>query len=120
MDQWISAANCYFDPAIIRNYVLEYAFPKGEQGTVRLDRVTVAESDIKRHLGFMEHALSQYDYFSGTAPGIADFIIVPMLDYLTNGIVPTNWLAEWPVVERYLDGMRQLPCCRGVLGNPRA
>jgi len=119
MDQWISAANCYFDPAIIRHYVLEYAFPKGEQGTVRQDRVTAAEGDIKRHLGFMEHALTQHNYFSGAAPGIADFIIVPMLDYLTNGIVPTNLLVDWPVVERYLGGMRQLPCCRGVLGNPR-
>lgn len=119
MDQWISVANCYFDPAIIRRYVLEYAFPKGEQGAVRQERAVAAEPDIKRHLGIMTHALSQHDYFSGAAPGIADFIIVPMLDYLTNGIVPTNLLAEWPVVERYLDGMRQLSCSRGVLGNPR-
>ena len=119
MDQWISVANCYFDPAIIRRYVLEYAFPKGEQGTVRLDRTAAAEPDIKRNLGIMDHALSQCEYFSGPAPGIADFIIVPMLDYLTNGLIPTNLLLEWPVIERYLDGMRQLPCSQGVLGNPR-
>lgn len=119
MDQWISAANCYFDSAIIRRYVLEYAFPKGEGGEVRRDVVAEAETEVKRYLAIMEQALNQYDYFSGEAPGIADYMIVPMLDYLANGITTTNLVADWPLVEAYLEGMRQRTECKGVLGNPR-
>jgi len=118
MEQWISAAVCYFDQAIIRRYVLEYAFPKGESGSVRQEVVSESEEMIRNHLGIMSEALDQHDYFSGSAPGIADYLIMPMLDYLDNGIAPTRFLEEYPRVKLYFDKLMQRSSCQQILGNP--
>ncbi|MFC1749518.1 glutathione S-transferase family protein [Pseudomonadota bacterium] len=119
MDQWISAANCYFDSAIIRRYVLEYTFPKGDKGQLREDVIATAETEIKNYLGIMEMGLNEYDCFSGNKLGIADYLIVPMLDYLSNGVVPTNLVAEFPGVENYLTRMLQRESTQQLLGDPR-
>lgn len=120
MDRWISAANCYFDSAIIRRYVLEYAFPKGPQDEVRMDVVKEAEAQIKNYLAIMDDGLGQYEYFSGNKPGIADYLIVPMLDYLSNGVVPTNLIEMFPAVNTYLLKMRMRDSGRRYLGMPGA
>lgn len=118
MDQWMSAAVCYFDSAIIRRYVLEYAFPKGKEGEIRKDVIAQAEKDINAYLMIMTEALKRYDYFSGSAAGIADYLIMPMLDYLNNGVVPTRLLNNYPTVKEYFDRMHQRPSCQQVLGKP--
>lgn len=120
MDRWISAANCYFDPAIIRRYVLEQVYPKGENGKQRHEVIAAAEADIKRYLGIMDEALQRYDYFSGDKPGIADYLILPMLDYLTNGVVPRRLMVGYVEVEAYFAGMLERPEFQGLLGRPRS
>lgn len=118
MDQWVSAALCYFDSAIIRRYVLEFVFPKGDRKTVRKDVLEVAEQEIKKYLDIMSEALQRYDYFSGQTAGIADYIIVPMLDHLDNGVVHSTLLDKFPQVQQYLNRMYQRPSCQKILGNP--
>ena len=42
VDQWSALISVYIDQAIVRSLLLEYAFPKGEKGSVRKDKVQEA------------------------------------------------------------------------------
>ncbi len=114
MDQWISAANAYFDHFIIRKFILLYVFPTGDNGTVDGKRLTAAEPAVTRQLEIIENALNTCDYFSGTGAGIADYLIIPMLDYLARGR-GSHLLADKTHTNAYIARMRARPSCQKIL-----
>lgn len=118
MDQWISAANCYFDPAIIRRFVLEHYLPKTADGRPDRERIAAALPDVHKQLKIANRALQQSDYFSGTAAGIADYLIIPMIDYLARIEGGAALLSEYPNVNAYLMRMSQRQSCRRILTTP--
>ena len=114
MDQWISAANGYFDPIIIRKFILVYAFPSGENGEVDESRLEAAVPAVRHQLEIIETALKTSDYFSGAAAGIADYLIIPILDYLQRGR-GGYLLDNMPQTNRYLERLRERPSCQKIL-----
>lgn len=115
MDQWISAVNGSFDPVFIRRFILEYAFPKGADGKPDQARIEAALPDVKRHLKIVNDALSQSSYLTGETPTIADYFMIPILDYLAK-IPPKNKLMnDMSATSDYLERMRQRPSCAKVL-----
>ncbi|MES9965549.1 MAG: glutathione S-transferase family protein [Candidatus Sedimenticola sp. 20ELBAFRAG] len=115
MDQWISAANCYFDSAFIRRYVLEFAFPKGENGRPDRTNIRAAQPEVERHLGIAGQALEQAAYFSGVRPGIADYLILPMLDYLQRVPGGRKLVESQAAVSRYVENLLERPACAKIL-----
>lgn len=114
MDQWISAANCYFDPAFIRRFVLEYAFPSGKDGQVDEAKLEAALPEVEHQLDIIENALNISSYFSGKEPGIADYLIIPMLDYLARGR-GGDLLSRKTITNDYIKRMRERPSCKKIL-----
>jgi glutathione S-transferase len=119
MDQWISAANCYFDPAFIRHFVLEYAFPKTADGKPDQEKINAALPDVHKQLGVANEALKDKDYFSGTGAGIADYLIIPMIDYLARGTTGTGIFNDYPKVAEYLARMGERQSCQKILVAPQ-
>ncbi|HEB92171.1 MAG TPA: glutathione S-transferase family protein [Gammaproteobacteria bacterium] len=114
MDQWISAANCYFDPAFIRRFVLVHAFPSGKDGQVDETKLEAALPEVVQQLEIIENALCASDYFSGDKPGIADYLIIPMLDYLARG--RGGYLFDkLSQTNRYLERLRKRPSGQKIL-----
>ncbi len=115
MDQWISAVNGSFDPVFIRRFILEYAFPKDADGKPDQTRIETALPRVKHHLEIVNDALSQNPYLTGKTPTIADYFMIPMLDYLEK-IPPRNKLMnDMSATSDYLERMRQRPSCAKVL-----
>ncbi len=114
MDQWISAANCYFDPAFIRRFVLEYAFPSGKDKQIDEAKLEAALPEVIRQLEIVENVLRASDYFSGDKPGIADYLIIPMLDYLARGR-GSYLFGKLPQTNRYLERLRKRPSGQKIL-----
>lgn len=114
MDQWISVANCYLDPVFIRRFVLEYAFPTGKDGQVDEAKLEAALPEVNHKLEIIENALSVSGYFSGDDPGIADYLIIPMLDYLARGR-GSDLLSTKTVTSNYIECMRERPSCKKIL-----
>ncbi len=50
-EQWISVLNCYGYPAMVRNYVLQYAFPRGPDGQPDRATIDAALPEIRKVLG---------------------------------------------------------------------
>ncbi|MCX4027370.1 glutathione S-transferase family protein [Endozoicomonas sp. SM1973] len=81
-DQWCSLIAGDIDQAIVRKYLLEFAFPKGENGTIRVDKVKAAEPGVEKALIVLSHQLADQLYIVGDSFTIADALLVPILDYL--------------------------------------
>lgn len=99
----------------MRDYLLEFAFPKGEGGTVRADRVKEAEPEVMRALALLEAQLGDRDYLVTDRFTMADALAAPMLDYLFDLPAASTLMAQTPRLRAYVERLRARPSAAEVL-----
>ena len=85
-EQWISAFNCYADRPIVRNYVLQYVFPRGADGKPDRAAIEAAIPEIRKVLGVLDAAYGANDYLVDNKVGLPDILLAPAVNYL--GVFP--------------------------------
>jgi len=103
------------DKALVRDYLLEFAFPKGEQGAIRFDVVKAAQQQLRKALAFVSQQVEAQIIISGEEFSIADALLAPMLHYLMGLPKGYNLLEEFPILVHYLAKLMQRPSCQKVL-----
>ena len=79
-EQWISVLNCYGYPALVRNYVLQYAFPRGPDGQPDRATIDAALPEIRKVLGSLDRAIGPRDHLvSAIYPRCLDILLTPMI-----------------------------------------
>lgn len=119
VDQWSGVLALYIDQVLVRRYLLEFVFPKGEGGAVRQDIVAAAEPELIRMLGLLEEQLDEGECLVGDDFTIADAIAAPILDYLFGLPSVSALLAETPRLVAYVQRLRERPSAAKVLITPR-
>ena len=107
VDEWAAALSSYVDKAIVRQYLLEFAFPKGPDGQVRMDKVAEAEPEVVRMLGIVEKQMGDNDFICGSEYTYADAILTPMLDYLAGTPNVSKLMPENSTLMNYVLRMRK-------------
>lgn len=115
VDQWCGAIGSYVDKALVRDYLLEFAFPKGENGAVRLTEVAQAEPAVKQTLALLATQLGEQPFLCGEQLSLADLMLLPMLNYLAGLPLGGGLLSEQPALKAYLQRLRSRPSARAVL-----
>ncbi|MFG6179448.1 glutathione S-transferase family protein [Halomonas sp. THAF12] len=118
VDQWTGILAGYVDQALVRRYLLEFVFPKGEGGAVREDAVAAARPQVARALEVLEAQLAEGDYLVDDEFTIADAIAAPILDYLAGLPAAESLLAETPRLVAYVERLRERPAAARVLVAP--
>lgn len=80
-DSWCQMLSLYFDKAIVRDYLLELAFPKGEGGQPRRDVLQQNKPAAEQAVGRMADQLGAQAYWLGDQPSLADAIAAPLVCY---------------------------------------
>jgi glutathione S-transferase len=108
-EQWISVLNCYGYPAMVRNFVLQYAFPRGPDG--KPDRATIdaALPEIRKILAPLDRAIGSRGHLVGDDITLADILLVPMIVSLKAMPEGKDLLAEVPNVRRAAEGLAARP-----------
>ncbi|GAA0812692.1 hypothetical protein GCM10009111_06990 [Colwellia asteriadis] len=107
------------DKALIRDYLIEFAFPKGENGEVRLDVAKQAIPAATNALKVIELQLTTRDIIGGKNLSIADALLAPMLAYLSSVPSGFNLLEDFPNLTEYLARLMTHDSCQKVLtANP--
>src|SRR5260370_5095513 len=108
-EQWISVLNCYGYPAMVRNYVLQYVFPRGPDG--QPDRATIdsALPEIRKILASLDRAIGPRDYLVGDALSLADVLMAPMVNYVGGMPEGKDLLATFPDLRRAAEKLAQRP-----------
>jgi len=118
VDQWSAMLALYIDHAIVRRYLLEFVFPKGEAGAIRQEVVDAAKPEMTRVLKLLDEQLAEGDYLVGDTFSIADAIAAPMLDYLSGLPAAEGFLVDLPRLVAYVARLRKRPSAGKVLVAP--
>ena len=117
VDQWSRAISQYVDQAIVRRYLLEFAFPTGPDGQIRLDKVAEAEPEVIDRLALLEKLIGDHAFICGDQYSYADAILTPMLDYLSGTPNAATLLPEDSPLSRYIQRMQARPSGQKVLNK---
>lgn len=114
IDQWCGVIANYVDKNIVRNFLLEFRFPKGENGSVRKDVVAAAIPEIVNTVKILEDQLASQPFLLGNQLTLADIMLMPSLHYLS--IAPHNQeilKADSPL-RTYVKNILQRPSAKNV------
>jgi glutathione S-transferase len=103
MEQWISAYGDYVIKQLGRDYVVQYAFPKGPDGTPDMEAINAALPIVRERLKILNTALEDGPYFLGETPYIADFLLLPIIDYVAVMPEGAELLGAAPNVTRFRE-----------------
>jgi glutathione S-transferase len=108
-EQWISVLNCYGYPAMVRNYVLQYVFPRGPDGQPDRATIDAALPEIRKVLGSLDRAIGPRDYLVGEKLSLADVLMAPMVNYVGGMPEGKDLLAAYPDLRRAAEKLARRP-----------
>jgi glutathione S-transferase len=114
-DAFCALISIDIDKALVRDYLIEFAFPKGENNAVRLDIVKSAIPKASKALKVIAEQLEKTGVIGGEQLTIADMLLAPMLAYLSSLPQDFNLLPNYPTVAAYLTKLMGHPSCQKVL-----
>jgi len=83
-EQFVSCFSCYLYDDLIRRYVLQYIFPKGDDGQPDRWVIDAALQDIRRDLAVLDAAYGERTWLAGEALSIPDLLVAPPLHYVAQ------------------------------------
>jgi glutathione S-transferase len=100
MEQWVSVINCHGYDAMVRRYVLQYVFPKGEGGAPDRKTIEAALPEIEQLLATLDKTYGKRNFLVGDTVTMADLFLAPIVFYL--GMFPESkaLLAKFPNLGR--------------------
>ena len=106
----------YTHEALMKNLILEFAFPKGPDKTIRFEWINNHLNDAKSSLLWLEQTIADSDYLYSNSFTVADAYLIPMLDYLDQMPEQYRLIQEYAGLQQYLSFHRQQSYCQMVLG----
>jgi glutathione S-transferase len=105
-EQWVSAVNAYLYDTMVRRYVLQYIFPRGEGGKPDRSVIDAALKEMPVQLAALDKAYDGGDWLAGGALSMADLFVAPILAYVEQMPEGTRLLAGAPNVRRAQAALR--------------
>lgn len=109
IDEWAAALSIYIDNILIRQYFLEYSFPQGPNNTIREDVIEKAIPSVISALMLLDKQIGDNPFFCGKFYSMADAILTPMLDYISQTPNKSELFAKTNNLIPYLSRMKQRP-----------
>jgi glutathione S-transferase len=118
VDQWCAAITAYVDKAVVRNYLLEFLFPKGENGSVREDIVAAAMPDVMAVVEIVERQIATREFLVGNQFSLADVMLAPVVNYLVGGPHNADMVQKDSVLRAYTARILARPAAKNVFVAP--
>jgi len=115
IDQWSAAIASYVDKTLVRDYLLEFAFPRGKEGRIRMEVIADVEPQVINILEKLELLLADKAFICSKQYSIADALLIPILDYLFFLPVSDKLFNSTPELKSYIQRMQKRPSSIKVL-----
>jgi len=108
-EQWVSCVSSYFYDTMVKRYVLQYVFPRGEGGKPDRAVIDKAVGEMRPQLAALDKAYGNAQFLAGPALSFADLFVAPIIAYL--GMMPEGkqLLSAVPNVARAAALMQSRP-----------
>jgi glutathione S-transferase len=98
----------------VRNYLLEFLFPKGEGGGVRKDVVNAAMPEVANTVSILEKQIAGNEYLIANQFTLADIMLMPVVHYLSVGPNNEELLSGNSSVRAYVKRLLTRPAAQKV------
>ncbi|WP_420554116.1 glutathione S-transferase family protein [Neptuniibacter marinus] len=115
VEQWSGISGIYVDFYIVRKVLVEFIFPKGENGSVRMDKVEAALPKVESALAIVAEQLAEQPYLCGDDLTAADLILIPIIDYIEKADVGKPRVAEHANLLAYINRIRKEAFAKDIL-----
>ncbi|MFT6472303.1 glutathione S-transferase family protein [Neptuniibacter pectenicola] len=116
VEQWSGISGIYVDFKIVRKVLLEFIFPQGEDGSVRMDKVEAALPGVEHGLAVVADQLAEQPYLCGNEITAADLILIPIIDYIEKAEVGKPRVAKHANLLAYIEKIRAEAFAKDILG----
>lgn len=106
-EQWVSATNAYLYDTMVRRYVLQFIFPRGEGGQPDRGVIDAAVKEMPAQLAALDRACEQSDFLAGASVSLADLFVAPILAYVERMPEGKALLAATPHLTRSQSRVRE-------------
>ncbi len=113
-EQWVSAVSGYLYDTMVRRYVLQHLFPRGEGGAPDRAVIDTALQEMPSQLAALDRAYGSADWLAGAALSMADLFVAPILAYVERMPEGESLLAAAPNVRRAQATLRARPSFTGT------
>ena len=104
--QWVSVFNNYMYDTMVKRFILQYLFPKGEGGKPDAAVIEAALKEMPAQLAALENAYGTNNFVAGSTLSAADLFLAPVLNNLQGFEQSRTILANYPNVLRGLTAMQ--------------
>jgi glutathione S-transferase len=111
MDQWISVYNAYLNITLATHVAIERML----RNPPKEDIIAAALPEAARCLGVVEDGLADTPYLAGEGVSLADFFLLPTLDYLSRTPEAEELLAQTGNINGWLARMMAMDSAQAVL-----
>ena len=108
-EQWVSAVSCYFYDTMVRRFVLQYVFPKGEGGKPDRGVIDKAVAEMRPQLAALDKAYGNAQFLAGPTLSFADLFVAPIMAYVDQMPEGKELMAGAPNVARAAALMQARP-----------
>ncbi|WP_041521623.1 glutathione S-transferase family protein [Gilvimarinus agarilyticus] len=115
IDQWCSLISHYVDFYVVRQFMLELVFPKGNNGEPRLDVITANRPSAENALKIIAQQLGDKNYLVGDTFSLADAMLAPMLAYNKDAPASINLVRDHPQLLEYANRLQSRASGKTVL-----
>ena len=120
MHQWNSSVVDYIYPSMVRNYVLQYIFPSGPNGSPDREKIDKAMVENRRHLELIGETLKKSPHLAGDGLSLADLLLVPIIFILSNMPEGKEAVSAVPSVQAWQQKLTERPSFRNTMPPPPA
>jgi glutathione S-transferase len=115
IDQWCSLITQYIDFYVVRQFMLEVVFPKGDNGEPRMDVISANRPAAENAIAIVAEQLGDKPFLVGQQFTLADAMLAPMLTYNKDAPAPINLVNAHPQLLEYTNRLRARPSGQKVL-----
>lgn len=114
-DAWCSMAITQIDQALIRQYMVELAFPSGVDGKPDWDKLQKNKPAAINAIGIIEKQLHNQRFICGDQLTLADLLLAPMVHYATKLKEPLTLVTEDSPLHSYVARLQNEVGAKDIL-----
>ena len=117
-EKWVSLINTQIDPIMVRQYLLNYVFPKTADGTPDRKAIDAALPAMQNQINVLDRAVSTSGHLAGNGFTLADIDLLPILYYLQKYPEGKAMVNGAKNLAAYFAKHSERPCYKATIPPP--
>jgi glutathione S-transferase len=117
-EKWVSLINTQIDPIMVRQYLLNYVFPKTADGTPDRKAIDAALPAMQSQINVLDRAVSTSGHLAGNGFTLADIDLLPILYYLQKFPEGDAMVKGAKNLAAYFATHSERPCYKATIPPP--